>query len=123
VNVRNAAIITVVGGALLAVGSLLPWFELQGSTISAFDWGDGWFTLAAGLIIVALGAAIIARRPAPGWLGWVVAALAGTLIAINYRDITEDADTLGISVGIGIWVMLTGVIVALVGMFMGRKEA
>lgn len=121
-NVKTAAIITIVGGALLAVGSLLPWFELQGTTVSALDWGDGWFTLSAGLIIVALGSATIARRAAPSWLGWVVAALAAALIAINYRDITRDADTIGISIGIGIWIMVAGVIVALVGMFMGRTE-
>ena len=120
---KNAAITVIVGGLLLVVGSFLPWFTLGGSSVNGFDGGDAWFTLFAGLILAVLGYMTYADRSFPSWIGWVVAALAGILVVIDYFDIKDTADLTGGSVGIGIWIMCAGVIVALVGMFMGRNEA
>ena len=120
---KNAAITTIVGGLLLVVGSFLPWFTLGGSSVNGFDGGDAYFTLIAGAIIAALGYMTFAGRSYPFWIGWVVAALAGLLVVIDYFDIKDTADLTGGSVGIGIWIMFAGVIVALAGMYMGRSEA
>ena len=120
---KNAAITTIVGGLLLAVGSFLPWFTLGGSSVNGFDGGDAWFTLFAGIILAVLGYMSFAGRSYPSWIGWVVAALALLLVVIDYFDIKDTADLTGGSVGMGIWLMFAGAIVALVGMYMGRKEA
>jgi hypothetical protein len=55
----TAAIVAIVGGALLAVGSFLPWAEVSGSdasvTAKGLDGSDGYITLAAGLVAVVTG--------------------------------------------------------------------
>jgi len=123
VTKKNAAVAVIVGGLLLVVGSFLPWFTYAGESVNGFDGGDAWFTLFAGLILAVLGYMTYAGRSYPSWIGWVVAALAGVLVVIDYFDIKDTADLFGGSVGMGVWIMFAGVIVALVGLFMGRKEA
>jgi len=124
VTKKNAAMATIAGGALLAVGSFLPWFSHDSlGSVGGFDGGDAYFTLFAGIVLAVLGYMSYAGKGYPSWIGWVVAGLALVLVVIDYFDIADTADLLGGSVGIGVWVMFLGVIVALVGMFMGRKEA
>src|SRR5262245_19321647 len=74
----TAGIVSIVGGALLAVGSFLPWAEVSGSgasvTAKGLDGSDGFVTLAAGLVAVVTGLVMLrgARRTVA-----VVAVLAG----------------------------------------------
>jgi hypothetical protein len=55
------AILAIAGGALLVVGSFLPWAEVSGGgtsvTANGVDGSDGYVTVVAGL--VALGAGIM----------------------------------------------------------------
>jgi hypothetical protein len=55
----TAGIVAIVGGALLALGSFLPWAEVSGSgasvTAKGLDGSDGYITLAAGLVAVVTG--------------------------------------------------------------------
>ncbi len=63
--VRPGVMLALVGGLLAAVGSPLPWLKasvnaaalgsggLQSKTANGFD-GDGWITLVAGLIVLAV---------------------------------------------------------------------
>ena len=121
---KNASMATLAGGVLLAVGSFLPWFTHDSlGSVNGFDGGDAYFTLAAGVILAVLGYMSYSGKSYPSWIGWVVAGLALVLVIIDYFDISDTADLLGGSVGIGIWIMAVGAIVALVGMFMARKEA
>ena len=123
-NKKNAAMATIAGGVLLAAGSFLPWFTHDSlGSVNGFDGGDAYFTLAAGIILAVLGYMTYSGKSYPSWIGWVVAALALVLVVIDYFDISDTADLLGGSVGIGVWLMFAGAIIALVGMFMGRKEA
>jgi hypothetical protein len=57
------AILAIVGGALLAIGSFLAWAEVSGGgtsvTAKGTDGSDGWVTLVAGLIAIAAGVAAL----------------------------------------------------------------
>jgi hypothetical protein len=57
------AILAIVGGALLAVGSFLSWAEVSGAgtSVSAkgIDGSDGYITLVAGIIALGVGAAMM----------------------------------------------------------------
>ena len=74
----TAGIVAMVGGALLAVASFLPWAEVsgQGASVTAkgLDGSDGYITLAAGLVAVVTG--IVMLRGTRRMVA-VVAVLAG----------------------------------------------
>jgi hypothetical protein len=74
------AVIAIVGGALLAVGSFLSWAEVSGGGVSVsakgIDGSDGYLTLAAGAVVILVGLAGL--RMARRLLG-VIAILAGLL--------------------------------------------
>ena len=74
----TAGIVSIVGGALLALGSFLPWAEVSGSgasvTAKGLDGSDGYITLAAGLVAVVAG--LVMLRPTRRAVT-VVAVLAG----------------------------------------------
>lgn len=76
----TAGIVAIVGGALLALGSFLPWAEVSGSgasvTANGLDGSDGYITLAAGLIAVVGG--LVMLRPTRRAVA-VVAIFAGLL--------------------------------------------
>ncbi len=72
-SVRPGVMLALVGGLLAAVGSPLPWLKasvnaaalggggLQSKTANGFD-GDGWITLVAGLIVVAVAGVMWMRK-------------------------------------------------------------
>jgi hypothetical protein len=74
------AVIAIVGGALLAVGSFLSWAEVSGGGVSVtakgIDGSDGYLTLAAGTVVILVGLAGL--RMGRRLLG-VIAILAGLL--------------------------------------------
>jgi hypothetical protein len=74
------AVIAIVGGALLAVGSFLSWAEVSGGGVSVtakgIDGSDGYLTLAAGAVVILVGLAGL--RMGRRLLG-VIAILAGLL--------------------------------------------
>ena len=117
---KQAAGLTILGGAGLAIGSFLAWGEVIGITVSGIDGGDGWFTLVAGVVLAATGYMAYSGKPLPMWVGWVALVVGAGVALINYFDIS-GVD--GVSVGIGMWIMLAGSVLGLVGLLMGRKKA
>jgi hypothetical protein len=125
---KQAAGLIILGGAGLAIGSFLPWGEIFGVTTSGMDGGDGWFTLTAGIVLVGVGyLAFTGAVALPEWLGWVALVVGAGVAILNYFDISGIE---GVGVGIGVWIMLAGsvlalagAVVALVGLLMGGKKA
>ncbi|MGZ8599145.1 MAG: hypothetical protein ACXWX6_02940 [Actinomycetota bacterium] len=151
-----AAILTIAGGALLAVGSFLAWAEVSGGgtsvTAKGTDGTDGWITFVAGLIVLAVGAAFIrgGGNRALAILA-IVAALVGGGVglydaltakdrvlddaaeelagqfggtAAEVRALLDqaiDAGELGISLSIGLYLVIAGGALGIVGGFMGMK--
>lgn len=146
-------ILAIIGGALLAVGSFLPWAEVSwgGTSVTAqgIDDSYGYFTLAAGSFALVVG--IVMRRGAKRELA-VLAVLAGLVgggvglyEALTIRDSVLDAaaeqlapsfelsteqvraaldqaiDTgqLSLSISIGLYAVIAGGVVALVGGIVG----
>jgi hypothetical protein len=140
-----APLLTIVGGAIAVIGSFLTWFSLSGlleGSAKGIDASDGWITFTAGLIAAAAGLAALARggRRALGVLailGGLAAGGVGVLDATTIRDqladeISEqtgasaddvrvqidqavDAGQLEVTIGIGLYLVIAGGAVALVG--------
>jgi hypothetical protein len=108
----------VAAGIAIAVGSLLPWAEVLGVTERGVATVDGWFTLTSGCILAAIGLAR-PRVSVPGYVAWVATLNGAGLWTINYFDIRA---TEGLSVGIGLWITLAGLVLALVSLLIGHKE-
>lgn len=96
----------IVGGALMALGSFLPWARAGFISLAGTD-GDGVFTLIGGVIIVALTLAKKQSR-AVGVIVMLIA-VGGGLIAYNVFD-NLDSD----SIGTGLYVAGLGAFIAAV---------
>jgi hypothetical protein len=102
------------GAALGAIGSLLPWAEVNtvfGSADLAGTDGDGVLTLFGSLIYAA--AFYFARQRWHIWAALLVAfAVLGTAMydAIHIREVATDVSTefATASVGIGLWLVIVG---------------
>jgi hypothetical protein len=139
------SVVTIVGGGLLAVGSFLEWVSLSGSGFSesttGVDGSDGWITFAAGLLAILAGVlALRSRRRRLGVLA-ILAGLAGGGVglydALTVRDsiaeelasqlgttvaearagvdLLVDSGQLDIQMGIGLYLVLAGGVLALTG--------
>jgi hypothetical protein len=134
-SVAPASVAAVVGGLLVAVGSFLPW--VTASTVfgslsrSGIDGGgDGWVTLIAGSVIALLGLITI-NKPNRGanLLIAVAAAVAFLIVALDFSDIQSriasvESESEGMAlggVGIGLWMVALGAIVAFVASLMRRS--
>ena len=149
------AILAIVGGALLAVGSFLAWAEVSGGgtsvTAKGVDGSDGYITLAAGAVALLVGIAMTrqARRMLAvlvilagivgGGIGLYDALtakdsvldaaaeeLAPTFGASAERvrvalDQAIDAGQLSVSISIGLYVVIAGGVVALIGGILGLR--
>jgi len=117
-NNQSALMITG-GGAALAIGSFLAWGTVLGISISGIDGGDGWMTLAGGAVVAVYGfLAYQGKSILPKWLAWAGIVVGLGVALINFSDI-QGTD--GVSVGIGMWIMLVGGIVALVGLIRAKS--
>jgi hypothetical protein len=128
--------IHVAAGALLIVGSLLPW--LSGSTSLGSSWTRNAFQLGShtdvssdGIVLVACGAllAIIGASTARGYikrrgrpeLGVLLVSLLALLVALNrwsglHKLVSLDAGTfVTTSIGIGYYLVLVGSLAGIVG--------
>src|SRR3989304_1621101 len=88
---KQAAGLTILGGAGLAIGSFLAWGEILGITASGMDGGDGWFPLIAGIVLIAVGYMSFAGKALPMWLGWLALVGRAGLVIINSFDISGTA--------------------------------
>ena len=121
-NESTASYLMIGGGALLAIGSFLPWIDVLGVTANGFEGGDGWFVLLGGLALLAAGVMAM-RGQGNKWLGIVGLVVGGGVAVLNYFDVADAIDTAGIgSQGFGMWVMLIGTIVGLVGVIMSFRS-
>jgi hypothetical protein len=116
------------GAAAVVVGSLLPWAEVTapfiGTVTKSGTDGDGVLTLIGALVIAGLGFLAFGSRRSRGAIigSLVVAGLIALVAVVDMVDVSsriadvEDQDlAVSASIGIGLWVVLLGAGVAIVG--------
>lgn len=100
------------GGVLLVVGSFLAWARLLGTSVSGTDGGDGWITVAGGVVLTAFAVRLLLDdHELPLWLAW---AGLGTAIGVAGINLIDIVGTGGDDVGIG-----AGMVLMVVGGFLG----
>ncbi len=150
-------ILAIVGGALLAIASFLPWATVSGGgtevSATGMDGSDGVVTLVAGLAALACG--VIAMKAGRRALAviTIVAGLAGAGLGLydaltakdtvldaaaeevatssgatfeeirTFLDAAIDSGELGISISIGLYLVIGGGVLALVGGVMQMSGA
>ena len=132
---NKGRILVLVGSLALIVGGFLPWisvpnlFGLSGLTYEGIEvgWeGDGFLTSGVGLILI-LGELLfggVSRR----WFtltGVVLAALAASVVFLDFRRILEIAPEAGFyaATDVGIYVTLAGALLVLIGCLWKRVLA
>jgi hypothetical protein len=122
-------------GALLILGSLLPWATVSsrfGSISVDGTSGDGKITLILGVVALAMGVVLLQRKISTGWLvGTGVVFLAALGITIkDASDVSSVpnpvAELVGVHVGFGLWLgMIASIVgaVAIVLLFLERRTA
>lgn len=116
----------VVGGALVAIGSFLPWISatipLAGSiNRSGIEGGDGLITVILGVLVLLVGISAL-RNERPSRIPTILLTFISLgIVVFEYANITgrielinlESGLTAGlINVGIGVWVMGVGAVAA-----------
>ncbi len=128
-SLNIAAALILLGGAVFAAGSFLPWVTVYSAFASAsrsgMEGGDGMITVFLGVVIALLGLTRLQRPGLPGnravmvLLGVIAIGLAwfeGATIQNNLAASTSPYVTA--SVGMGIYAMgVAGVLVVLTSMF------
>lgn len=121
---RTAAILTIVAGGLMAVGSFLPWISARTGlgTVNALGTdGDGVVTLVIG-IVVALTALVYLDRSVPQ--GIRVSLILGGLIGLyvvgaDYGTAADrvkaSTDLIVVSIGAGIYITAIGSVATIIG--------
>ena len=131
--------LAIAGGAVLTVGSLLPWVSattaIGGIQRNGFQLGanqsvtvDGPLCLLLGILTAVIGVTSPSRARMPWFLqrsSIVTGVVAGVLLAIEWPGIHNlvdqiVADGAGASVGYGYWVCAVGAVLAVVGGFVLR---
>ncbi len=111
---NQSAVMIVAGGAALAIGSFLAWGTIPGVSVNGLDGGDGWYTLIGGVVVAAYGLmAFQGKSILPKWLAWAGLGVGLAVAIINLFDI---AGVDGVSLGIGMYVMIAGGVLAIVGL-------
>lgn len=135
-------ILTILGGALLVIGSFLTWFTLSGqgasSSGSGIDGGDGWYSLISGVVLIAVGVVgLQATRRSLAVLALVAGLVGGGAALLNALTVRDqlaeqitgasaeearafidqliDSGQLEITWGIGLYLVMAGGVIALVG--------
>lgn len=138
---RGGAIMSTIAGALLIAGSFLPWASVHVLTHtirrSGMDWRAGVFTLILGVLALVVGIAGLAklRLPTFAGIGTIAVGVVAAVIGIfEFARISTRLDTfrhllgrLGAQrfadrfatghVGIGLWGVLAGSVLAIVAGF------
>jgi hypothetical protein len=119
---RTGAIISLVGGALLLLGSFMEWATVStdvGTISIASTDADGEIMIFCGVVIVVLSLGDLVRPGRWWWIGvGVFGALALLKGVINLFNVTEGiqvAEGGDVSISAGLYVVLLGAAVALVG--------
>jgi hypothetical protein len=105
--------ISIAGGLLVAISMFLPFISAAGISIKGTALGGvGYFYIVLGLIIALVG--FVDKR----WLN-IISLLFGLIVAALAIKYSGDASDNGGSAQIGIWIMLIGGLVSMVGAVMG----
>lgn len=113
--------VSLIGAIMVVVGSFLDWLtadSIFGSIgVKGID-GDGKFTAAAGgLVILSL---LIGSMKQAAVASVVLLGIAGVIGFADYLDVQDriesiDAEAIRASVGTGLWLVLAGAIVGVIG--------
>jgi hypothetical protein len=112
----------IVAGALFAIGSFLDWATLGPDGATGMDGGDGWFTLIAGAVLLAVGLMAFqgSSMSIPSWVGWVAWAVGTLITVINVFDILGE-ELADLSLGIGMYMLIAAIALGLVGLVFLRQ--
>jgi hypothetical protein len=124
---NKGRVLVLVGSILLILGGFLPWisvpnlFGLRGSSYEGIEvgWeGDGVLTAGVGLVLM-LSELLFGGEPRRWYqlTGIVLAALAASIVFLDFGRILEIAPEAGFyaATDIGIYVTLVGALLALIG--------
>jgi hypothetical protein len=125
---KTGAIITLVGAAAIVLGSFLPWASVAtvfGTISLAGTEGDGVITLVIGGIIGVLAGLELggkSRRRTAAMIVGIVALGIGVFEIANVSDTASEVSSqfARASVGIGLWAVLGGAALALLGSLQSR---
>lgn len=125
----------VAGGVLVAVGSVLPWITAIGGfgitvSRSGVEGGDGLITVILGVAIGLFGLTMLRGRNLDRWrLAFLTSAATLVLIGFDYllieqrvKDVNRG-DNVFASVGLGIWTVGIGALIATYSSWRIRDEA
>ncbi|MEX2274343.1 MAG: hypothetical protein WEA10_02095 [Actinomycetota bacterium] len=134
-KVSPGPIVMIVGAVVMAIGSVLPWatISIQAAerSIGGLD-GDGVITVICAVLVALAALVWLTGR---GWgrvLGFILAIVAGGVAVYDLVNITDTASDLSVvlegfaevSAGIGIWLVVAGAVIAIIGGFLpGTKGA
>ena len=128
---RQPAILTMVGGILVAAGSLLPWATVSSGfgsiSLNGIE-GDGKFTLAVGAALTLVGYLRFVGGGSKALLTLLLSIAALGLGLIEYANASKVLDAAGsefarTSIGIGLYLILLGGAVALFGALRRGRDA
>jgi hypothetical protein len=119
------------GGLLIVLGSFLPWLTATApfvGTISrnGMEGGDGIITLILGVVVtILIGVSQLTATRMPALLqrsSIVTGVITGAVAIYDYvevqrriEDVKEQSELISASVGAGIWTLIVGAILAIVG--------
>jgi hypothetical protein len=123
---RPAACAVAVGGGLVALGTVAPWATSEGPfSQSGLARGDGVVTGLIGLGLVLLGLMLLLRKAGPPVrAAAILLAMAGLAVGIGENMKVSDAIapvTPSVHIGIGIYLVIVGSALALVGAWRRRR--
>lgn len=115
----NRNLLVMVGAVLMIIGSFLPWASMGEMSISGTSAGagDGWISVILGALLIAV------SFVSAGWRSLVLMILAAISAAFGVWKLIEALDIPApASIGIGIWLLAIGGVLALVGAVMSRRD-
>lgn len=109
--------VTIAGGLLTGIAMFLPFFSMMGTSITFMDRNGSvsWFFIACGLIIAVVG--FMGKKMLN-----ILSLLLGLVVAGLAMKYQSDAKSLGATIGIGLWLMLGGGALAIIGSIMGLMK-
>jgi len=133
-NNRTGSILAIIGGALMAGGSFLPWLSARSGfgtlDITGIE-GDGIISLIAGVLVAIIALDRFDRPMSRSARAVVILASIGAaaVVLVNFQEaqrrisnVNVDTDAIVASVGLGLWVVGLGVALALVASFRAFTE-
>lgn len=124
-------VLTGLAGLAVCIGSLLPWATVTtafGTLSVAGTSGDGKITLGLGVTLLVLAALQLSKNPLRPWvLTLLVGAAAGAIAIYDLVNVSNKAGELSSAfaradVGIGLWVVVAGGVLAVVAALTGRRS-